>query len=180
MEENPIQSRISVSQRLRQRDIALAANVSISTVSRVLNNVDGISQNIRERVLKAAANLGYQAGEEKLKSVHLFANSSLADSPFYHDIIMGIEAECRRHDLELHYMVVEQGLGSRAYVLEKVMQHNTDGLIFVAQDDRELLEQALDLNFRVVLVNAEHEGLPVDTFLPDNQVGPLFAMRHLI
>jgi len=62
--------RISVSQRLRQRDIALAANVSISTVSRVLNNVDGISQNIRERVLKAAANLGYQAGEEKLKSVH--------------------------------------------------------------------------------------------------------------
>jgi len=79
MEENPIQSRISVSQRLRQRDIALAANVSISTVSRVLNNVDGISQNIRERCFKSCCKiLVIQGREEKLKSVHLFANSSLA------------------------------------------------------------------------------------------------------
>lgn len=180
MEEDLNQPRVSVSQRLRQRDIALAANVSISTVSRVLNNVEGISQNIRERVLRAAANLGYQAEGEKLKSIHLFVNSSLAESPFYHDIMAGVEVECRRNDLELHYMVVERGSDSHANVLEKVMQYNTDGLIFVAQDDRALLEQALDLNFRVVLVNAEHEGLPIDTFLPDNQVGPLFAMRYLI
>jgi LacI family transcriptional regulator len=180
MEEDQSESRISTSQRLRQRDIALAANVSISTVSRVLNNVDGISQNIRERVLRAAANLGYQSREDKLKSIHLFVDASLADSPFYHNIMVGIEAVCRQHDIALHYMVVGQGLSSRAYVLEKVMQHSMEGLIFVAQDDRELLEEALNLNFRAVLVNAEHEGLPIDTFLPDNQVGPLFAMRHLI
>jgi DNA-binding LacI/PurR family transcriptional regulator len=167
-------------QRPRQRDIAIAANVSISTVSRVLGNVDGISQHVRERVLKVAANLGYQPEGEKLKSIHLFTNARLADSPFYHNIMTGIEAECRRHDIGLHYMVVEPGSGSRAYVLEKVMQHSTDGLVFVAQDDRELLEQALSFNFRIVLVNAEHEGLPVDTILPDNQVGPLLATRHLI
>ncbi|MBV9613944.1 MAG: LacI family DNA-binding transcriptional regulator [Ktedonobacteraceae bacterium] len=180
MEASQSQTRTPSSQRLRQREIALLANVSISTVSRVLNNVDGISQNLRERVLKAAATLGYQAEGEKLKSIHLFVNASLSDSPFYHDIMKGIEAECRRHDIGLHYMVVEQEPDSRTYVLEKVMQHNTDGLIFVAQDDRELLEQVLNLNFRVVLVNAEHEGLPIDTFLPDNQVGPLLAVRRLI
>jgi DNA-binding LacI/PurR family transcriptional regulator len=179
MEEKLTQSQ-AVHQRPRQRDIALAANVSISTVSRVLGNVDGISQHVRERVLKVAANLGYQPEGEKLKSIHLFTNARLADSPFYHNIMTGIEAECRRNDIGLHYMVVEPGPGSRAYVLEKVMQHSTDGLVFVAQDDRELLEQALSFNFRIVLVNAEHEGLPVDTILPDNQVGPLLATRHLI
>ena len=180
MEAGQDQVRATVSLRVRQREIAHAANVSISTVSRVLNNVDGISQHLRERVLKAAANLGYQPEGETLKSIHLFVNASLADSPFYHTIMMGIEAECRRHDILFHYMVVEQNPDSRAYALEKVMQHHTDGMIFVAQDDRELLVQALNVNFRIVLVNAEHEGLPLDTFLPDNQVGPLLAMRHLI
>jgi LacI family transcriptional regulator len=178
MEKKQAQS--LASQRLRQRDIAQAANVSISTVSRVLSNADGISQHVRERVLKAAASLGYQPGDEKLHSIHLFTDIKLADSPFYHNIMAGIEAECRRHDIALHYMVVERGPDSRAHVLEKIMQHTTDGLVFVAQDDRELLEQALTYNFRIVLVNAEHEGLPIDTILPDNQVGPLLAMRHLI
>jgi len=180
MEKKQSQQHALASKRLRQRHIALTANVSISTVSRVLNNVDGISQHVRERVLRAAADLGYQARGEQLKSIHLFVDASLADSPFYHSIMMGIEAQCRRHDIALHYMAVEHGLSSRAYVLEKVMQHSTDGLVFVAQDDRALLEQALSLNFRVVLVNAEHEGLPIDTFLPDNLVGPLLVMRHLI
>ncbi len=180
METNKSQERNAASQRLRQREIALAANVSISTVSRVLNNVDGISQNLRERVLQAATALGYQPSGEKLKAIHLFVNASLADSPFYHTIMMGIEAECRRYDILFHYMVIEQNPDSRAYVLEKVMQHSTEGVIFVAQDDREVLEQTLRMNFRVVLVNAEHDGLPVDTFLPDNQVGPLLAMRHLL
>lgn len=138
---------LATSQRLRQRDIALAANVSISTVSRVLNNVDSISQPVRERVLKAAAELGYQTGGEKLQSIHLFVDARLADSPFYHLIMAGIEAECRRNDIALHYMVVEQGQGAREYVLERVMQHSTDGLVFVAQDDRELLEQVCKLNF---------------------------------
>ncbi|GHO96866.1 LacI family transcriptional regulator [Reticulibacter mediterranei] len=178
MEKKQAQS--LASQRLRQRDIAQAANVSISTVSRVLSNVDGISQHVRERVLKAAASLGYQPTDEKLHSIHLFTDIKLADSPFYHNIMAGIEAECRRHDIALHYMVVERGPDSRAHVLEKIMQHTTDGLVFVAQDDRELLEQALTYNFRIVLVNAEHEGLPIDTVLPDNQVGPLLAMRHMI
>lgn len=180
MEKDQSQLPASASQRLRQRDIARAANVSISTVSRVLNNVDSISQHVRERVLRAAAELGYQSEGEKLKSIHLFADVRLADSPFYHNIMTGIEEECRRHDIALNYMVVEQGPGNHARVLEKVMQHSADGLLFVAQDDRELLEQALSLNFRVVLVNAEHEGLPIDTFLPDNQVGPLLAVRYLI
>src|SRR5579859_2037843 len=181
METDQSQPRPSTNQRLRQQDIAKAADVSISTVSRVLNNVDSvsISQPVRERVLRAAAQLGYQP-TGKLKSIHLFVDARLADSPFYHSIMMGIEAECRRNDIALHYMVVEPGLKSRTRVLEEVMQHSTDGLIFVAQDDRELLEQSLSFNFRIVLVNAEHEGLPVDTFLPDNQMGPLFAIRHLI
>jgi LacI family transcriptional regulator len=41
------------------KDIAQHAEVSIATVSRVLNNHGSIKEELRQRVLQAAADLGY-------------------------------------------------------------------------------------------------------------------------
>ncbi|HLZ64493.1 MAG TPA: LacI family DNA-binding transcriptional regulator [Ktedonosporobacter sp.] len=168
-------------QRLQQRTIAEAAGVSISTVSRVLNNVEGISQELRERVLKAATNLGYQHKGARLEQIMLFisAPSTFLD-PFQTNIMAGIEQECRRHDIRLSHVVFEVGTDSRAFLLERVKQNSSDGLLFLAQDDRSLLEEVLALNFRVGLINAEHDNLPVDTFLPDNHHAPKLAVQYLI
>lgn len=167
--------------RVQQREIAEAAGVSISTVSRVLNDVEGISQDLRERVLKAANALGYQSKEPALEQIHLYvATGNLVDDPFHMSLISGVEIECRRNNIALHYSMIEPGTKGHLYVLDKMMQNSNAGLIFMAVSDRELLEKVLHLTPRVVLVNAELPGLPVDTFLPDNQVGPMLAIRHLI
>ena len=42
------------------RDIAQHADVAVSTVSQVLNNKPNVSSETRQRVLEAAAELGYQ------------------------------------------------------------------------------------------------------------------------
>src|SRR3954454_15806691 len=42
------------------RDVANRALVSVGTVSRSLNNRPGVETDLRERVLKAAKELGYQ------------------------------------------------------------------------------------------------------------------------
>ena len=47
------------SRRLRQADIAAQAGVSVSTVSRVLANEPGISEDVRVEILKVANDLGY-------------------------------------------------------------------------------------------------------------------------
>ena len=41
------------------KDVAKAANVSISTVSRVTNNAPNVSPQVRKRVLRVIAKLGY-------------------------------------------------------------------------------------------------------------------------
>ena len=51
--------------RVGQRKIAERAGVSISTVSRALNNVPGVKDTVQQRILGAAAELGYQKGEPK-------------------------------------------------------------------------------------------------------------------
>ncbi|MGL4488231.1 MAG: LacI family DNA-binding transcriptional regulator, partial [Rhizobiaceae bacterium] len=45
------------------RDVAKAAQVSLSTVSLVLNSKGGISEETRERVLRAATRLNYGVRE---------------------------------------------------------------------------------------------------------------------
>ena len=44
-----------------QLDVARAAGVSVSTVSRALSNQPGISENVRSRITKLAQELGYRA-----------------------------------------------------------------------------------------------------------------------
>ena len=42
------------------KDVATRANVSVATVSRVVNNLDGYSDETKEKVLEAIKELGYQ------------------------------------------------------------------------------------------------------------------------
>lgn len=51
----------SASTPVRLKDVALAADVSAATVSRVLNNPANVTKELREKVLKASKKLGYIA-----------------------------------------------------------------------------------------------------------------------
>ena len=81
-------------QRVHQRDIAEHAGVSISTVSRVLNNVRGISDELRRLVLDTAAEMGYynSATPANLQHISLFTATFSASSDldtFHTDILRG-------------------------------------------------------------------------------------------
>src|SRR5262245_38566025 len=100
------------------RDIASAADVSLSTVSYVLNNRANVSPEMRERVLKAASDLGYRQKivsnspvAHGLATVGVLTKRRKGDqmtgNPFYSYIIDGVEHECQRHSINLMYANVE-------------------------------------------------------------------------
>ena len=49
-----------MSDSVTAKDVAQYAKVSVGTVSRVFNNHNNVSEDIRQRVLKVAADLGLQ------------------------------------------------------------------------------------------------------------------------
>lgn len=172
-------------QRVHQRDIAEHAGVSISTVSRVLNNVRGISDELRRLVLDTAAEMGYydSATPAKLQHISLFTATFSASSDldtFHTDILRGIESECRQHDIQLTYSIAEPDEAGTAFILKKIKERQVEGALLVSMDDRKLIEQLLDLNILLGVINVDHRGLPVDTFLPDNFTGALLATQHLL
>jgi len=171
--------------RIHQREIADLAGVSISTVSRVLNNVAGISGEAQQRVLAAANTLGYPLHlpelEGKLDQVMLLGSMGLygpGTDPFYAGVVEGIEAECRRKGISLSFGMFQPGLGG-ARVLEGIKQQRT-GLILIAVDDVKFIEQALHDELAVITVNADHPDVLLDQILPDNRFASERAVRYLI
>lgn len=172
--------------RMRQREIAERAGVSISTVSRVLNNVSGISSTLQQRVLAAASELGYPISVDRrtsrLQNVALYTYLPAAPSldPFHGDVLNGVEAECGRQGVHLTYASISKLQLSPEHLIERLRQNPVDGLILMSVDDPELTRQLMAINQQIVMLNVDQRELPLDTFLPDNHYGALLATRHLI
>lgn len=171
--------------RVQQRAIAERAGVSPSTVSRVLNNLSGISEDVQRRVREAALALGYVAAAEPTGQIrHISLLTRLAPhgrtlDPFHSGILSGVEAECRRQGISLNFTVLE-GAADTAALLDQVRQLEADGMLLLSVDDDELVRAALGRELRLVVINADYPELPVDIIRPDNYHGVRCAIRMLI
>jgi DNA-binding LacI/PurR family transcriptional regulator len=180
-------SRYSRGGRIQQREIAERAGVSASTVSRVLNNIPGISVAVQDRVRTAALDLGYLNAAEPISTMvrkvglftHLAPHARSIDT-FHSDIISGIEAECRRLGINLSLTILEGHNPDARTVLDYTQTHVADGLLFLSVDNETIIQRVLEQGHRFVVVNSEYPELPVDMFLPDNTIGVQRAIHLLI
>lgn len=182
-----VSSRGDIGRHVPQRDIAARAGVSVSTVSRVLNNASTISAAVRGRVLAAAGDLGYWDGLPSRPSVvghvGLFVPlvQGLPSLDMYGDSILGgVEAECRRQGMHFSYTVMEPAARHAATVLDTVRRNGIDAVILLAEDDAAFVAALLAARLPVVLVNTEQPELAVDSFVPDYYTGAVWVTRHLL
>ena len=172
--------------RIQQREIAERAGVSVSTVSRVLNNVAGISEAVTQKVLAVAAELGYQQdGTKPANSFHnVFLLTSLPQmpllDPFHAEVLSSVEQECSRAGLHFSYASLRNGSAKIDLVADRLRRNPVDGLLLLSIDDVGLIEQIQSLDLPTVMINVDRPELAIDTFLPDNSQGALLAMHHLI
>uniref|UniRef100_UPI0028AA9E0E LacI family DNA-binding transcriptional regulator n=1 Tax=Kocuria sp. TaxID=1871328 RepID=UPI0028AA9E0E len=83
------------------KDVAREANVSIGTVSNVLNRPDMVSEDRRKRVTRVIEQLGYvrndaarQLKAGRARTIGLLVRDS--SNPFYNDIALGAEAAAEK------------------------------------------------------------------------------------
>lgn len=176
----------ATARRVQQREIAERAGVSVSTVSRVLNSAPGISEAIQQKVLAAAAELGYQRAEAKrpgrMQNLSMLTSLPLSPGldPFHADVLSSVELACSREGLHLSYATFGNGASQAEAAVERLRQNGVDGLLLLSVDDLGVIAQARSLNVPMVMINVDQRELPIDTFLPDNRLGGLLAVRHLI
>nr|WP_234314066.1 LacI family DNA-binding transcriptional regulator [Streptomyces sp. NBRC 109706] len=174
-------------------DVAALAGVSVSAVSKVVNNRPGISAPTRQRVLDAADKLRWSPSATavalrgaRTKAIGMVAGRSadvLATDPHFSVLISGIESELAPADygLLLHIVGEEPGAEERAY-RRLAEERRVDGVILTESrvgDGRfELLRQ---LELPAVLVGTPWRDDPVPSVRAggEQDAGIRAAVDHL-
>jgi DNA-binding LacI/PurR family transcriptional regulator len=91
--------------KVKLLDIARVAKVSASTVSRVTTGRTAVTPEIRDRVIKAAVELGFELDRRKESRIIAFLLSNRGVlHPFHSSVLMGAEAYCADHDYGLLFL----------------------------------------------------------------------------
>ena len=118
------------------RDVARRAQLSVATVSRALNGFENVSEQARERITAAVADLGYipHAGA---RSLSLARNNAIGvvlpdlHGEFFSEIVRGMDREASRRGYLLLLSNLHAG-GEQAGNALKAMCGRVDGLAVMA------------------------------------------------
>lgn len=173
---------------VKVKDIARYAEVSVATVSRVLNNHENINEDIRQRVLQVATELGYfktssrhftaRNTEHPIKEIgFLFCyediqQNAVNSDPFWTRVLYGAETEARKENILLLYQAIARNEAS--YLLQmKLHEMRIQGILLVGPSEPETIHSIHSANIPFVLVD-NYCSLPeykIDAVLADNYNG---------
>lgn len=172
--------------RLRQADIAAMAGVSVSTVSRVLANEPGISESVRQHILKVAAENGYSARTVTgplRGGLALIASDGVTGglSVFYEGIVEGLRAGALDAGIPFEVRLIRENRATPDVVHEYMQTARAGGLFLVGIDpSAELRAWLEDAAIPTVLVNGTDPRLRLDGVSPSNFFGAYEATARLL
>ena len=164
-------------------DVASEASVAISTVSRVLNGSDEVSDATRDRVRAAIQKLQFQPqrtaralAQQSTTSVAVALPS--ATSLFYVEILKGVKDAMRERDMDL--LLCNLGSGQPTNTLQRFLHRGAvDGLLLVSLPvDEPLAAQLQGMQAPVVLLGSRAPSF--DAYWWDDVAGARAATEHLV
>ena len=119
------------------KDVAKLAGVSLATVSRVINNQDGISVKTREKVLKVIKKVGYEKNRRASNLRKKFNNVILVVIPdfgrqFFSNVIEGIDEEAIKQKYNVMLGITKGESQREKDYIKLIKQRGVDGAIFAS------------------------------------------------
>ena len=166
------------------RDVARRAQMSVATVSRALNGFENVSEQARERIAAAVAELGYvpHAGA---RSLSLARNNAIGvvlpdlHGEFFSEIVRGMDREASRRGYLLLLSTLHAG-GEQATNAMRAMRGRVDGLIVMAPHlGADELSAALPTGLPSILINTRAGAGQHPSIHLDNAAGVRAVVEHL-
>lgn len=168
------------------RDVAVAAGVSITTVSHVLNETRYVSDELRERVNRAMDELGYQpnvlarglrSGQTKTIGLVVPDMSNL----FFAEISRAVEDIIFKKGYSLIICNSDDNPEKQKTYFGVLVAKQVEGIIFISTSfSEDFLGRLESTQIPIVFADREMPSTLADVVLIDNEYGGFLATNYLI
>lgn len=172
--------------RPTMKDVAEAAGVAVTTVSRVVNQDPLVADGTRDRVLAAIAKLHYQpdlhAGQLRRRgrtnTLGLLVGN--VANPFSGAVHRAVEDVARQRHVAVFASSLDDDPSREREAVEAFLRRRVDGLILTTVgDDQAYLGREIERGTPIVFVDRRPSGLVADTVISNNYDGARIAVSHL-
>jgi LacI family transcriptional regulator len=169
----------------RLQDVARLADVSVATVSRVINGIDRVAPATVDRVRQAIHQLDYQP-HAVARSLRTGTTAILGmlvpdiGNPFFTAIVRAVEDEAQAQRYSVILCNTDESQEKESRYLEVMQSQRVAGLIVAATGNGKTLCRAIDDGLVVVAVDRALTSRRVDSVLVDNVQSARLAVDHLL
>lgn len=165
-------------------DVARVAGVSRALVSLVFRQSPNVSPVRRQRVMEAAAHLGYQPNamarslaSRTTRTLGVLLND--LHNPFFADIYDGVEAAASARGYQLLLTASRVRDGSETTAITTMLQHRVDGMVLISPRIEAAQIVAISDQSPLVVIGRVVDGARIDSLMADETKGALAAVQHL-
>lgn len=166
------------------RSIARRAGVSITTVSRVLNNHPQVSDGVRQRVLSASNESGYTPTVGKKSTTNialLYTGEGSIGSPFDAAILFGMSKGMEEQGYDLMVLDARRSRNAGETLTQMMLRKGVCGAVVrTTLATRNVATQLADEGFPFVVVADRFEDERINYVYSDSAISSRDAVEHLI
>ncbi len=167
-------------------DVAKKLGVSAMTVSRVINQQDGVGEPTRQRVLEAVRTLGYQPngmarGLRASRSLTIGLVVPDITNPFFPAVAQGAEVMARKRGYNMFLCDILDDPKNGVAALKSLEEKQVDGVIVCSSrmSDKQLFP-LLGRHRAAVLINRDAPGEVAGVIKIEHALGTRLAVEHLV
>jgi LacI family transcriptional regulator len=174
--------------RVTLADVAKAAGVNTSTVSRSLNSeTEGqVSAETVKKVRKIAQELGYTPntmarGLRTRKSMTIGVIVPDLTNPIFPPIVRGVDSILQSRGYSAMVVNTDNNAAVEDALFDSLMERQVDGLIIATgHTERSMIAKYHNQGVKAVMVNREASGVPYPSVIGDDSAGIASALEHLV
>lgn len=170
------------------RQIAERAEVSIGTVSHVINDTAKVREKLRQRVLDAIRSLGYQPsqlarGLRRNQTNLVVMIIPDITNPFFPAVVRGVEDVAYKHSLRVALCNTDNDPQKESFYLNEMRSYRPAGWLIIPANDSQMtthFKSSALSGAPVVCIDRQPEEWKGDVVLAANQAGARNATQHLL
>lgn len=167
-------------------DVAREANVSMATVSRVINGNPNVKPSTRKKVLATIERLGYRPnavarGLASKKTTTVGAIIPDISSTFFSELARGIEDIATMYKYNIILSNSDQNKEKELHLIETMLEKQVDGIVFMGGEiTEEHIQQFKTANVPVVLAATQDKQNELASVNIDYETAAFEATNYLI